>query len=1269
MRARERTIVDSFFLCRSPLMQHQIASVNRLFSADLEDMIASTRPFIIATDRRRHTYTCIDHRLVQPTHTESDGSMHPIFPYDARVRGLTYAATLMVSFCRKTDEIARTSADSDHYEVTKENVATYNFPLVFAGRIPVMVLSSLCRLTPELDAVDPSTHPEKLASLKEGMYEQGGYFVVKGKERVIISQERLAADRIFCYYNTKTDDYYVQIHSRKHGTARGAQDTRLRIKNVRGATGPIVVLQIPYVGKEVNVAMVIKALYEMTDHDIAMYAGLLGEERSGMLDVMQHTFGETRLFPKPDDCNAYIGARCMLKHTSRFDGNPRKNRIANSVRVLDYELLPHIGTGPDSRREKAMFLCHMIVVLLETKFGWRRPDDRDHRGNKAIDTAGALLYSLLVTGWSSAVNDLKRNLTQSASKYRETGGKSKFNESLPFEGSIITNMMEKAISTGNWPGAKKGGVPSKTGVTQALDRLTFSATLSNCRRVNSSIGRQGSAPKPRQMHGTQWGAICPTETPEGISCGLVTNLALMCRITRDIRCHVILIEIFNNTHGFYPLDEISSSNMVLTKVFLDGRWIGMTATAEKLVAELRVFRRTVAADDDDQKRRGGSDDDDDPSDLLDISIYWNIENHEIDVRCDAGRCARPLLLVNQATQELVCTKAIFDRISRSNACLQRFEVPRPGERLLNWHRSMKKGIMEYVDIKEEENTLIAMFHSPLRGVGGNDSRDMIYTHCEIHPSMILGVSGSVIPFPDHNQSPRNTYQSAMGKQAMGIYTTALRMRFDTMSHILRYPQKPLCVTSAFDLMHLDVMGTGTNATVAICCMGYNQEDSNMTNQSSIDRGLFRNDTTTCITDTQDNLSNTAKIGASRGRASGGGGGKKKNILEQAGMQQFCKPIKATTLNMKQAATAVDVYGGLDEDGLPHPGSRIAPDHVVIGKRENIPEVPTVGTNSLRLNRTGLATGTDKSTTLDKDQPHIVLQTMLTEDRNGQRRATVKLTTVHVPQIGDKFSSRHGQKGTIGLTVRQEDMPFTADGIVPDIIINPHAIPSRMTIAQLVESIGGKVAAITGHQIDATPFSMLTVDQCKQQLHKCGMVGSGNERMYNGHTGKPLEGMIFIGPVFYQRLRHLVDEKINCRSRGPMTLLTRQPTSGRARDGGLRFGEMERDCLISHGCAAMLRERLMWVSDAFNVNVCHVCGLIMAPYRPNRPHRPHVQRVECKQCKSTDTSEVWLPYACKLLFQELMAMAIAPRMRLTDIHEGRENEWKSTNPTAFDFVLP
>ncbi|GAU39722.1 hypothetical protein TSUD_144880, partial [Trifolium subterraneum] len=591
-----------------------------------------------------------------------------------------------------------------------------------------------------------------------------------------------------------------------------------------------------------------------------------------------------------------------------------------------------------------------------------------------------------------------------------------------------------------------------------------------------------------------------------------------------------------------------------------------------------------------------------------------------------------------------------------------------------WSDLVSKGLIEYIDTEEEETTMISMTINDIAQARLNpeEAYSDTYTHCEIHPSLILGVCASIIPFPDHNQSPRNTYQSAMGKQAMGIYVTNYQLRMDTLAYVLYYPQKPLIITRAMEHLHFGQLPAGINAIVAIACYsGYNQEDSVIMNQSSIDRGFFRSLSYRSYSDEEKKMGTLVK-------------------------EDFGRPNRATTMGMRHGS-----YDKLDDDGLAPPGTRVAGDDVIIGKTTPLSQEDAQGQAAHYSRR-------DHSKSLRHSETGMVDQVLLTTNADGLRFVKVRVRSVRIPQVGDKFSSRHGQKGTVGMTYTQEDMPWTVEGITPDIIVNPHAIPSRMTIGQLIECIMGKVAAHMGKEGDATPFTEVTVDNISKSLHKCGYQMRGFETMYNGHTGRRLSAMIFLGPTYYQRLKHMVDDKIHSRGRGPVQILTRQPAEGRSRDGGLRFGEMERDCMIAHGAAHFMKERLFDQSDAYRVHVCEHCGLIaianlkkssfecrgcknttdiVQVYIPyackllfQELYRVHVcehcgliaianlkkSSFECRGCKNTtDIVQVYIPYACKLLFQELMSMAIAPRMLTKEVQSIKDQKKKAGPMSKFE----
>ncbi|KAJ2785011.1 DNA-dependent RNA polymerase II [Coemansia interrupta] len=1194
------TLISRYF-DEHGLVRQQIESFNSFIDETLQEIVDESRTLVMETSfqgrqgqemKRRYHIEFGQVFMSTPSFVEKDGSMAPLYPQEARLRNLTYSSPLLLQYGQKTlladtsdkrnlnvtsvaDMHMEVVDDQGHFEPNgqlKENGGANPLSI---GRVPIMLRSKYCILF--------NTKDNALYEKGECPFDQGGYFVINGSEKVLIAQERIATNIVLVFKKNGPQPFYTaEIRSQAERVSKNPSPLFLKMSNkgVEKGAGQTIQSSIPYIRSEIPIMIVFRALGMLSARDILEHIAYDVQDTQ-MMEMLKPSVEEAFVIQEREVALDYIGKR------GNAIGSSRDKRIRYAADILQKEFLPHIGTQAHNETIKAYFFGYMIHRLLLCALERREVDDRDHYGKKRMDLGGPLMASLFRTLFRKMTTDITRYLKKCIDTGRE------FNLVLAAKSETITSGLKYALATGNW-GEQKKAMQARAGVSQVLNRYTFASTLSHLRRCNTPIGRDGKIAKPRQLHNTHWGLVCPAETPEGQACGLVKNLALMAHVTVGVDSQPI--RNFLNEGSVEGLAEILAPSVLgATKVFVNGEWVGIHRNPDELVNWMLQARRKADI-------------------AFEISIVRDVREHELRIHADAGRVSRPLLIVDEDLQ-LRLTRAHIEAI-------ERLEVAE--DEAYKWADLLADGVIEYLDAEEEETAMICM--SPIElaesslykrtkvvaeeepGLGARvRSRRNVFistwTHCEIHPSMILGICASIVPFPDHNQSPRNTYQSAMGKQAMGIMLTNYQLRMDTLTNILYYPQKPLATTRAMEYLKFRDLPAGQNAVVGIMCYGgYNQEDSVIMNQSSIDRGLFRSLYFRTYQDEED-----------------------KRGSKDMGM--FERPTSETTLRLKHGT-----YEKLEDDGLIAPGTRVTGDDIIIGKTTAIPP------DSLELGqRTRSHTKIDASKALRSTERGIIDQVMLTTNADGYTFVKVRIRSTRVPQMGDKFASRHGQKGTIGITYRTEDMPFSAEGVVPDIIINPHAIPSRMTIGHLVECLLSKLSTLIGSEGDATPFTDVTVEAISARLLELGYQPRGFEVMYNGHTGRKLAAQVFLGPTYYQRLKHMVDDKIHSRARGPQQILTRQPVEGRARDGGLRFGEMERDVMIAHGVAQFLKERLFDVSDAYRVHVCDLCGLMVVASLKK-------SQFECRACKNkTRISQVHIPYACKLLFQELMSMNIAPRL--------------------------
>jgi len=864
-------------------------------------------------------------------------------------------------------------------------------------------------------------------------------------------------------------------------------------------------------------------------------------------DELEASFEKSGDVPTAKDAIVYISKRIAPGMLEEF-------QIKRAETLLDWGLLPHLGKHTDNRKEKAQFLGEAACKLIELKLGWLAPDDKDHYGNKVIKFAGQMLADLFRTAFRNLVRDMKYQLERSGQKRGINA------VAAAVRPGIVTDKLNNAIATGNWG-------RGRVGVTQLLDRTNYLSTISHLRRIQSPLSRSQPNFEARDLHATHFGRICPSETPEGSNCGLVKNLALSAIISVNVPSEDIIEKLYDLgvTYVSDAKDELKKEG---ARVFVDGRLIGYYKDGQKLADSLRELRRNFKI-----------------HPHIGIFLYQsNIEGatKRLYVNCNAGRVLRPLIVVKD--NKPLLTQELIEKVSK---------------KFLSWNDLLHMGVIELVDANEEENSYIAMGEENVKK----------HTHMEIFPSAILGAGASIIPYPEHNQSPRNTYESAMAKQSLGFSTPLMNASTYVRQHFMLYPQTPIATTRAMGLLGLEERPAGQNCVVAVLPFdGYNIEDAIVLSRSSVERGLGR--------------TFFYRIYEAEAKQYPGGMRDNFEIPNAEGNIRGFRGDKA--------------YRLLEEDGVIATESIVQGGDILIGKTS-----PPRFMEEYREFEVKGPYRRDTSIGVRPTETGVVDTVVMTQSHDGGRMYKIRVRDVRIPEIGDKFASRHGQKGVVGLLVNHEDLPYTSEGVVPDVLINPHAFPSRMTVGMFLESVAGKAAALRGTKVDGSAFVGEKLEDLKGVLESAGFKYSGKETMYDGRTGKAFPAEVFIGVVYYQKLHHMVADKIHARARGQVQMLTKQPTEGRARGGGLRFGEMERDCLIAYGASMMLKDRLLDESDKADIYVCERCGLVS--YYDIK-QRKFVCRVCGDKAKVTSVS---VAYAFKLLLQEMMSLDVAPRLLIKE----------------------
>lgn len=1074
---------------------------------------------------------------VKPRIQEATGRLKTMLPYEARIRNFTYASQMFVDIHLKVR--------SYHGEgLSKFQEETKKFEGISLGKIPVMLGSSLCVL---------KDFNMSLEELGECPQDPLGYFIIHGSERTILSQEKVADNRIMAFQTKKTSTKYthsVEIKSLHESFTLPPKKMEMRVSSKFNGLGFPIVVCVPRFREDIPLMVYFRSIGIVKDREVYE---LLGEESGEFLSASFKECADLNIFTK-EEAIEYLSNHLQYPPAT-------EDKTSHTRDLLRTEFLPHVDLADgtrmtnssmsDVRKAKTMIL--MLQRLWKVSSGMRPQDDRDSYPNKRVVTTGALLTHLFRQLFQKVCKDIRSKFVHEINNdnWKKNGRPldvlTLSNLYKIIKVSSIEGKLKQALATGNFTVQGLGTSNStslsnatKSGVSQVLNRLSYNATLSHIRRIQTPVEKSGKLLAPRKLHGTSWGFVCPVETPEGHSVGIVKTMSLLATISTHTPSFTVL-NVLKDIPDIRYLENVWTTGEVAITV--NGAMIGYTDNPIKVYSRLKKAKHAG---------------DIHPH----VSVAWNILEKTILIETDTGRLVRPVFRV------------VDGKIP---------DFPASD----NWDDWVKTCV-EYIDANESETLRVAMFPSEI---------DKHHTHCEIHPHMILGHMASTIPLSDHNQSPRNAYQSAMAKQSMSLYASNYSKRLDKNGYILCSPERPIVETQIMDILGSSKMPSGCNAIVAIACYsGYNQEDSVILNRGSLNRGFMRGLYYTLYKDEEH-----------RNVASGR-------------EERFSKARQESTRGFKGGS-----YSAIQENGIPIKNAVLQENDVVIGKVVNVKNDPHG-----YLYR-------DLSTTHKNAEPARVDGVWQDKNSDGYPFVKVRVVSERVPQIGDKFASRSGQKGTCGMILDECDMPFTASGLRPDIIMNPHAIPSRMTIAQLLETMYGRIGTRLGTLGDGTPYTHLGLPELRKHMIDLGLHSHGNEIMYNGMTGEMMDVEIFIGTTHYQRLKHMVIDKQHSRSKGPIVSLTRQPCEGRSRDGGLRIGEMERDVFIAHGISAFAKERLMDVSDPFTTGTCNNCGCLSIMNEKDK-------MFACPSCGSkTHLEYKTIPYAVKLWLQELEAMHITPRL--------------------------
>lgn len=1194
-------VIDSYFSSKvneKYISQHHINSFNTFVSNKLPYVIKTLNPYVIIKndDNGVKEYEInvyiggkdgdaitLDNPCIIDT---TKNKKLILFPNNARLKDYSYASDLIVNIL-----IEYITYNKDG---TQQSIFTHTEKDFTIGTIPIMLHSNLCYLT--------NMKPQDMIHIGECPYDQGGYFIIDGKEKVIVSQERVATNKLFLQSPKETDSSQTIKTEYSHtGLIRcTSKENSLFPKTIKlmvfdkdtyeGSRFNAMCINVPNIDKDhIPIFILFRALGIESDKEIMRYIFLKDSDFDPRyLKFIRKSVHEGSIVTTQEEALDYLARYCKYKEV-------------NFVKhVLKMDVFPNVG---HLYKAKATYLGYLVNKMIRFSLNELSETNRDSYLYKRVDVSGILMTNVFRDGYNQFRNHVKNRIDREFI-YGSWKNMEEFNmivmnsKDTIFDKQIITSFIKRSFK-GKW------GMRESEGIVQDLNRLSFMGYISHIRRVNTPMDRSLKLVTPHRLDASQWGFMCPIESPDGENIGLLKHLSTSCHISEEIDDEDFITEILQN-NNVTLVDKLYPTELFgLTKIILNNNWIGIHKDAEKLVSSLKKFKQTGVIS-------------------AQTSVSWNIIEDEIEIFSDAGRCNRPVYIASEEMQKTVRSVISNEKINRSDCW----------ENLISMKSSNSKrdkdelAPIEFIDCVEMSRSHIAMKREDIELYKPNK-----YNYIEIHPSLILSINTNIIPLSHHNQSIRNVFSNQQGKQALGVYATNFNHRIDTASYLLHYPQKAFLTTKYAKYAHVDKMPNGENIIVAIATYtGYNQEDSVIINQNSMARGMFN--------------SSIYKAHVEFEEANEMNG----EYIKFGNPLDFMK--KGGDINIKHAK-----WDKIDSNGVPLVNRYITEDDVYVGKIKTTVTNAETDETSERIRGVEatdisdkLMSYADKSTVANFTDGGMI-DTVVVYMKNDVKKLKIRFRKTREPVLGDKFASRHGQKGVVGMILPQEDMPFTRDGIVPDMIINPHAFPSRMTIAHLFESVLAKYCCVSGEMIDGTTFDNIDAKSYYDMLGKKGYHKYGDEILYNGYTGEQISTQIFFGPTYYTRLKHMVNEKMNYRggadpAAAPITGTTRQPTHGRANKGGLRIGEMETNALLAHGIGSFIKESMMERSDKYKFAIDKDNGIIAIPH-PYANKSPYDENVN-------NFTNVETPYTFKLLVQELAALGVKPSL-LTDQQDEEKND--------------